>query len=220
MQLTIFNGSPRRRKSNSKLLINKFLEGYAKENTSNVPVYYIASKKEVEKRKEAFKNAEIVILFLPLYVDSMPGIVKEFFEDIATLKDIKVKKIGFVIQSGYPESIHSVFLEKYLKKLSQRFGIEYIGTIIKGGVEGIQTMPNWMTNKLFVNFIGLGEYFAKHNEFDVKIKKKLAKPYKMSKLLLFIFNVLKRTELLNFYWNRNLRLNNAYAERYNHPYAK
>jgi len=220
MQLTIFNGSPRRRKSNSKLLIAKFLEGYSKIEKKQVQVLYIASKKERAKRIEAFKNSEIVIIFMPLYTDSMPGIVKEFFEDIINIEDKKTKKIGYVVQSGYLEAINSVYLAKYLKKFTSRLKIEYLGTVIKGGVEGIQTMPSFMTNKLFKNFTNLGEQFAKNSKFDKATVKKLGSPYELSKNMVKFFNFLKFIGLTDFYWNRSLRKNKAFEKRFNHPYAQ
>ena len=42
-------------------------------------------------------------------------------------------------------------------------------------VEGIQSMPPWMTKKLFIKFQELGEYFAKNNIFSPEIKEDLEK---------------------------------------------
>ncbi len=220
MQVVIFNGSPRRKKSNTKLLINSFLSGYKKVIDTKVPVYYIASLNKKEELLYAYKNAKTVIIFFPLYTDMMPGIVKEFFEDISKIKNSERKKIAFVVQSGFPEAYQSIFVEKYLEKLAKRLKLDYIGTIIKGGVEGIKLMPSWMTKELFTNFSSLGEYFAKNNEFDEEINSKLRKPYKMSKIKRNLFSIISKTGLTNFYWNGNLKRNKAYEKRHNHPYAQ
>jgi hypothetical protein len=46
MKLVIFNGSPRNKKSNSKVLIEHFLAGYNKICPDPVPVQYLANRKK------------------------------------------------------------------------------------------------------------------------------------------------------------------------------
>lgn len=220
MKLAIFNGSPRYKKSNSKILIEHFLIGYNKICSESVPFHYLANRKKKDEQKEIFQNSEIVIIVFPLYTDCMPGIVKEFFESVVELKLTSPKKIGFVVQSGFPEAIHSIYIERYLEKLTKRIECEYLGTIIKGGVEGIQIMPSSMTKKLFGRFESLGEYFAKNEEFSPEIKKILRKPFKMSPVRIFLFKLISRTGLTNFYWNSNLKKNNAFSYRSDKPFEE
>lgn len=220
MKLAIFNGSPRNKKSNSELLINHFLTGYYKVYSEPLPIHYLAGRKKKESLIEVFQNAEIIIIFFPLYTDCMPGIVKEFFESIVELKFTHTKKIGFIVQSGFPEAVHSIYVARYLKKLTKRLKCEYLGTVIKGGVEGIQIMPSWMTKKLFSKFQDLGEYFAKNNIFSPKIQEVLRKPYKMSLLRRFLFSAMSKTGLSNFYWNSNLKKNGAFKNRFDKPFKE
>ena len=221
MELVIFNGSPRYKKSNSAILTDHFLKGFNRINSSVVPVYYLANKSQRDSSAEIFNLANTVIVFFPLYTDCMPGIVKEFIEIVAhQSKGIESKKIGFVVQSGFPESIHSSFLEKYLKKLAIRLNCEYLGTVLKGGVEGIQIMPAPMTKKLFNQFEMLGEYFGQNETFDQKIMNELRKPYTFTRLHVWVFNFLSRIGLTNFYWNSNLKKNGAYENRFAKPYQK
>jgi multimeric flavodoxin WrbA len=56
MKLVIFNGSPRNKKSNSKILIEHFLRGYNKICSDLVPIHYLANREQKEERKEIFKN--------------------------------------------------------------------------------------------------------------------------------------------------------------------
>jgi len=218
MKLVIFNGSPRSRKSNSALLIHHFLRGYDRIDADAVDVHYLAEIKQKEQQIRGFENADIILVFFPLYTDSMPGIVKEFFESIFPLKSAKRKKIGFFVQSGFPETIHSVYLARYLEKFAGRLNAEYLGTVIKGGVEGIQVMPPWMTRKLFSRFGELGEYFAEHRAFSPAIMETLAKPYLMSPLRRFVFRLMIMTGLSNFYWNSNLKKNGAFENRFDQPF--
>jgi len=218
MKLAIFNGSPRYKKSNSKILIDNFLEGYKKVNPDEVSVSYLAKFLDLEKNSKIFSEADNIIIIFPLYTDCMPAIVKLFLEKIAEQK-YENKKVGFIIQSGFAESHHSIFVEKYLKKLMQRLNCEYIGTIIKGAVEGIQIMPPSMTKKLFTNFTNLGEEFAKTFTFSETIKNNLSKPYKLSKNTIFFFRIFNKIGLTNYYWNSNLKKNNAFEKRFDKPYV-
>jgi len=220
MKLAIINGSPRYKKSNSNLLINQFLSGYNKIIPEDVSVHYLVNQQVRDEAVNAFLVSDQIILIFPLYTDCMPGIVKEFIESIAQLNknDIGGKKIGFIVQSGFPEAVHSVAVEHYLEKLAKRLQCEYLGTVIKGGVEGIQIMPPFMMRKLFLQFNKLGEYFARNSAFSPQIMDKLRKPYKMSPRKIAIFKLLIKLGLTNFYWNNNLKKNGAFEKRFDKPY--
>lgn len=218
MKLAVFNGSPRNKKSNSTILMGHFLEGYQSILADPVPMQYLASKKCRQENLDVFQNAETVIIIFPLYTDCMPGIVKEFFEDIFNPGIRKGKNIGFIVQSGFPESIHSTFVERYLKKFTARLGCNYLGTVIKGGIEGIQVMPPSWTKKLFLRFRYLGENFAKKGSFSPVIKNALAKPYKLSPVRRFAVSIISKTKLGNMYWDTNLKKNGAYKNRFDRPF--
>jgi len=219
MKLAIFNGSPRGKKSNSKLLMDHFLIGYSRICQEPVPIHYIVNSKLQEEGKENFRDAETIIIIFPLYTDCMPGIVKEFFEKIAEVEFNNTKKIGYIVQSGFPEAIHSVYIERYLEKLTNRLKCNYLGTIIKGGVEGIQSMPPRMTKKLFRKFEEVGAYFANNNTFSPEIKESLRRPFKMSSMSRFIFSAISKTGLINYYWNKELKENDAYQKRFDRPFV-
>ncbi|MDD3666474.1 MAG: NAD(P)H-dependent oxidoreductase [Bacteroidales bacterium] len=220
MKFVLFNGSPRNQKSNTKILLEHFLRGYNRVNPESVPVSYLANRKLKDDHLTAFRDSNIVIVAFPLYTDSMPGIVKEFFEDIARSGISGSKKMGFIVQSGFPEAIHSIYIERYLEKFTARMKCEYLGTIIKGGVEGIQMMPPFMTRKLFGRFEALGVYFATNFGFSKAIGAKLRRPYKMTAMGRFIFSIVSRTGLTNYYWNSNLKKNNAYDKRFDQPFSR
>jgi len=164
------------------------------------------------------RDADYVIIIFPLYADSMPGRVKAFIESLDKSTIWAHKKIGFIVQSGFPEAHHSIFVERYLHRLTDRLGAEYLGTVIKGGVEGIQIMPKWMTKKLFKQFYELGKIFGIEGQFDPFICEQLAKPYKLSKIRLAFFKLILKTGLNDFYWNSQLKKNNAFGKRFARPY--
>jgi NAD(P)H-dependent FMN reductase len=220
MKLAIFNGSPRGKNSNSALLTSHFLEGYDTNSGKEISIHYLAINGDKEQRIQSFLDSNIILFVFPLYTDCMPGMVKEFIEIIGSLEWNDTKRFGFIVQSGFPESVHSTYVERYLEKLCRRMDCTYLGTVIKGGVEGIQIMPASMTRNLFKQFRQLGEYFSIQGTFDTTIIEQLQKPKKMSKSRLWIFKQMQKTGLTNFYWNSQLKKNNAYKIRFDQPFVE
>jgi len=220
MPLIIFNGSPRGKNSNTTLLMNQFIAGYTHGKDNQAQVQYLIHTKDADKNMELFRDAGNVIIAFPLYTDAMPGIVKHFIEALQPLCGRTGNpRLGFVVQSGFPEPHHSRFVEAYLQKLAKRLGCEYLGTIVKGGVEGIQMMPPNMTKKLFKTFYDLGVFFAQYNAFSSELLRELTPRENMSLLRRSVFRILNFTGLTNFYWNMHLKKNNAWDKRFDRPFA-
>ena len=220
MQLAVFNGSPRGVKSNTRLLMEQMLAGYESAcGEADVSVHFLAKTGQLVEQVAAYEAADLVILAFPLYTDSMPGIVKAFIESLAPVQKQTGFKIGFLVQSGFPEAVHCAHVEAYLEKLADRLGAEYIGTIIKGGVEGIQIQPEQMTRKLYESMREFGRDLAETGAWDLSRIMMLRKPYRFSALNAFVFRLFTYTGLTNYYWNMNLRKHDAYDRRFDRPYA-
>jgi len=221
MKLTVFNGSPRGKRSNTKILLEHFINGFMTTNGNTYEIFYLNRLKDSDKFVKSFQEAERVLLAFPLYTDAMPATVKTFIESLEPLCGREGNPdIGFIVQSGFPEAIHSRYVERYLEKLTRRLGCRYTGTVIKGGVEGIQVQPAWMTRKLFKSFYQLGKTFGETGKFDEQIMRKLAKPERYSKFGLLAFKLLDKIGLTKFYWAKMLKENDAYEKRFAKPYAK
>ena len=215
MRLTVFNGSPRGSRSNTKILLEHFINGFMTTDGNTYELAYLNHLKDRDNFIKLFEEAEQILLAFPLYTDAMPAMVKTFIESLEPLCGREGNPdIGFIVQSGFPEAIHSRYVERYLEKLAVRLGCSYKGTVIRGGVEGIQSLPAWMNRKLFKSFYELGKTFGKTEEFDEQIVLKLAQPERLTK---FQFWVLKLFG--NLYWNRMLKKNNAFEKRFAKPYA-
>lgn len=221
MKLAVFNGSPRGRRSNTRILLEHFLKGFSETEGNKNEVYYLNRVKEEDQFKQAFSEAEYVLLAFPLYTDSMPGVVKCFIEALEPFAGRKSNPaLGFIIQSGFPEAVHNRMVAQYNKKLASRLGCAYLGTIVKGGVEGIQVQPPKMTAKLFTRFYELGRVFGRDGSLDKSLTEQLAKPERLSSVVLLLLKLLKPTGLLNFYWNKQLKKNGAYSRRFAAPYLE
>ena len=221
MELTVFNGSPRGKRSNTKILLEHFINGFMTTDGNTYELAYLNRVKDSDKFIKSFQEAEQVLLAFPLYTDAMPAMVKTFIESLEPFcRGEGNPAIGFIVHSGFPEATQSRYVERYLEKLTRRLGCKYTGTVIKSGTEGIQVQPPLMTRKLFKSFYELGKTFGKTGAFDKQIVLKLAKPERLTKFRLWTFRLLSKIGLTNFYWDSQLKKNNAYEKRFAKPYAK
>ena len=216
MKIAIINGSPRGMNSNSKLILDQFIAGLEK-GKSDVEheTFYLVHRHQTQDAIDYCLQSDVVLMAFPLYTDAMPGIVKLFFEKMPALPD---KKIGYIVQSGFPEAIHCFYLEKYLGKFTRKLGATYLGTASKGNVEGIQDRTAWMNKGLYAHFRNLGFHFAKTGEFDERIIRRLKKPFKLPKVSTFFFSLLSSFEISNYGWIWHLKANHAYEMRHVQPY--
>lgn len=218
MKLTVFNGSPRGKTGNTEILLHKFADGFLSRKGNNMEVLHLSKVKKIPEYAELARKSDTIIIAFPLYVHAMPGQVKDFIEALYAAKLSGNCNMGFIVQSGFPEGHHSNWVAQYLERLPAKLGCRYIGTVIKGGVEGIQVMPKWMTGKLFSRFRQLGEKFADTGQFDTEITKELIRPEYLNKKRLFLYKIMKKLGLANMYWNRQLKQNNAFEGRFATPY--
>ena len=214
MKLTVFNGSPRGKDSNTGILLEQFTNGFMTTDGNSYELAYLVQTKKQDEFVRLFSEADLVLLAFPLYTDAMPGIVKTFIESLEPFCDKKGNPdIGFIMQSGFPESAHSRYVARYLEKLAERLGCVCKGTVIRGGVEGIQGQPAPMTRKLFKSFYQLGKFFGHTGKFDDDIVRRLSKPEKVNKL----YSLMVKYIGTNLYWNPLLKKNNTYSKRFARP---
>lgn len=167
MKLTVFNGSSRGKEGSTKILVEQLLAGFESLEGNSSALFYLNRVGEVEQFRQAFSEAEAVLLAFPLYTDAMPGIVKAFIEALEPLCGREGNPlIGFMVQSGFPEATHSRHVEQYLEKLADRLGCAYAGTIVKGNGGSVSVQPPQMTRGIFKAFRRVGESFGRTGQFD------------------------------------------------------
>lgn len=206
MRLTVFNGSPRGRRSNTRILMRHLAAGFAEAGGDELEQHYLKITKKRGLHVEAFARADRVLLAFPLYVHAMPGQVKEFVEQLAARDPADGARLGFFVQQGFSETRQSDWLRPWLERLPARLGCRPLGTVVKGGVEGIQIMPAVMTRRLFGQMRTLGQQLARDGRFDDAFAKKLAKPVRISKGRQLLHRALQKTGAANFYWDSRLKV--------------
>jgi multimeric flavodoxin WrbA len=213
MSLIVFNGSPRGKNSNSSVITEWFL------NNKNTEIEYLNKVKRHDGYiKKVIDFSEILFVF-PLYVDGMPGIVKHFFEIMySNKKSIKNKRVTYIIHSGFPETIQSRILERYLNRFSDIMGFNNHGVIIIPGSEGFRLMPPFITRKKSMMLKCLGEDFFNNKKYNEKVFIKIQGKEKNEGIQVCIFKLLSFFGLSNIYWDKNLKSNNAFDKRFDSPY--
>lgn len=219
-RFVVFNGSPRGKAGNTPIMLREFLKGFEATGGS-YDQFDLVRTKDVAEFKQAFADAEAVLLGFPLYTDMMPGIVKAFIESLEPLIGrTENPPVSFLVQSGFPEGAHSRYVERYLEKLAARLGSPYIGTMVKAGGEGVRLMSPQATQGLFATLNSLGEIFGKTGQLDAALLKRLAKPERYPKILAPIFQLFLKSKFSHMYWDQMLKENGAYENRFARPYVE
>ncbi len=222
-RLTLFNGSPRGRKGNTPLMLEQIANGFAHAGGVERPVetYHLVRMTETEQAVEAFANAECAVLGFPLYTDSMPAVTKHFIEALEPLVGRPHNpSLAFLVQSGFPEALHSRYVERYLQKLAARLGSPYLGTVVKGGGEGTRVMPPNMNKGLFIRLQALGAGLAVDGRLDPLILQQVAKPERYPAIAGPAFRLFVRLPVAHGYFDQMLKENGVFDQRFARPFEK
>ncbi len=215
-RLTLFNGSPRGRRGNTPIFLDQFARGFG----APAQMHHLIRLKETVQMVQAFAAAECVMLGFPLYTDAMPGVVKHFIEALEPLAGRKNNPfIGFLVQSGFPEGLHSRYVERYLERLAERLGCPYLGTIVKGNGEGIRLMPPDATRALFAELQALGAGLRREGNLDPQRLARLAAPERFPALLGPFFQLFLQIPPAHAYFDDMLKKNGIYAQRFSAPFS-
>lgn len=210
-KLIIYNGSPRIQGSNTALILKAISDAYG----SKVVVRDLKQKRMWAQWAADFPQESAVVFVLPLYVHAMPSHVMAFLEMLQPSSGA----LGFIVQQGFPESSQSYFLEAYFENLTRRLQRDYIGTAIKGGIEGFQLQPAKEQENILSPFVELVGSVLESGQMSAPLLTSLAAPDYLSKGTLFLFRLLAPTGLINAYWDRQLKQNKAFTQRFGRPYA-
>lgn len=210
-RLIIYNGSPRQKGSNSELILNKVKERLG----DKVEIRDLKKTENWANWASSFSTDENVMFFMPLYVHAMPSHVMDFIEKLSPSHG----SISFFIQSGFPESSQSHYLEAYFEQLSIRLKRTYLGTAIKGGVEGLQIRPVKAQDNMIQPMIEVIVDLVKIGTFNPEKLRTLANPVRLGKPMCFVFSILKTTGIVNFFWDQQLKSNHAFEKRFDRPWS-
>jgi len=218
--LLLLNGSPRGARSNTTRMLARIAEGWQEAGGDEPVILHLAKPDEFRRALAEFESASTVLLGMPLYVDSMPALVAEYIEALEPLTAREGNpRMGFLVQSGFPEAVHSRGLERYLEKLTRRLGSPYAGTIVRGGGEALQMMPDDALGNLFGMLRQLGTQLAQQGSFAQATLDRVARFERCSPLSAAAKSVLFKVPVTQFYWNGQLKKNGVWDRRFDAPYG-
>jgi len=213
MKTIILNGSPKGNVENcgSYLLARAFVSRM----TTPCEIRSIV-KENRESLMDSVRHVDSIIIIAPNYIHSIPAETLDFI--YALPRSQGNQSIGYIIQSGYPESSESEIVCRYLKRFGERLGYNVLGAIAKGECAGLAIMPE-RYKKLMNDFSEFGFLFEQTGRFDKIYYDKFARPIRLSKMQVRLLNALAPiSEVLG--WNRILKTNNAYEKRLDMPYIE
>ncbi|HEY5527913.1 MAG TPA: NAD(P)H-dependent oxidoreductase [Thermoleophilia bacterium] len=219
--LLLLNGSPRGSRSNSMKMLSRVAEGWERAGGAAPQVLHLAYGVDFARAVEAFGESDVVLLGTPLYTDSMPAIVKSYVEALAPYVGRSGNpRLAFLVQSGFQEALHSRPVERYFEKLARRLDCAYAGTIVRGGGEALQAMPDQANNRLWERLIGLGESLERDGRFDAEILALTARTERFSPPAAVAVKLALMIPGTQFYWNGQLKKNGAWDRRFAAPYSE
>jgi hypothetical protein len=218
--LLLLNGSPRGPRSNSMRMMTRIADGWVAAGGAEPTVLHLAKAADFERAVAEFATADTVVLGMPLYTDSMPGLVMRFVEALEPLVGREGNpNLGFLVQSGFTEALHSRGLERFLNKLARRLDSPYAGTIVRGNGEALQAMPDEALRKLFARLHELGGQLARDGEFHAQTLALVAGTERFSAATAAVLSIALKLPVTEFYWTSQLKKNGAWDKRFDAPYA-
>ena len=164
MHALIINGSPRIKKfSNTDKILDEFTKGMC-EGGNTCDRYEISDKASWDAIRKSYDESDNILIAIPLYVESIPGLLMEFLETL-TPKTGNAK-MSFILQSGFAEGVQLRCGEAYLEKLAGYLGCEYGGTLCKGGNFEIRFLNDENRVKATSPYAEMGREFASCGNFN------------------------------------------------------
>jgi NAD(P)H-dependent FMN reductase len=198
MKLSIINGSPRSNSSNSKKILNWITSGLSSAEVGDME--YVSKIKKQDEIIERCKDSDSLLFCFPLYVDSMPGQQKLFFEKMEEYKDdFKGKSISFIIHSGFPEMVQSESLREYLEYFATDImQMKLLGVVIIGGSEALQMAPDNMFSRQIKELQSVITSIEAQDTFPEDINIKINRRARLTGLQRFVYTI---NPFKHFYWN-------------------
>ncbi len=133
----IINGSPKGTKGNSESIANSLMDKLLSQDLEPTKIILKSQLSHFDHLMEVVNQSDILILVLPVYQNSVPGLVLQFFEMLEKNKeklDYKVRKMAVISNSGFPEPSANMTTIEHCKLFALSMDFEWlIGALVAPG---------------------------------------------------------------------------------------
>jgi hypothetical protein len=149
------------------MIINAFEKGVVKAGAT-VETYNLANKKQWEDIKNFFISNENIVFALPLYIETPPGILLEFLEELSICLEndsnssFVDKRVSFILQSAFPEACQRRCCENYLKTIPKFLNSSFAGILSHGDTFNLSFVESTKMNTL-ASYELMGQKFVENN---------------------------------------------------------
>lgn len=212
MRYLVCNGSPRGDAGFTAVLTRQFVAGL-REAGAEADLLLIDNPARHPEAAQRLAEADVAVVFFPLYTDAMPGILLSVIEHLEPYRgNLQGHTLGFAVHSGFPEAVHGRAVERYLDRLAALLGVDYAGTAVLGG--------NPWSEKRLAAVHALGRRFVPAgHRFDPAMLARAAFRERFRTGELLLLRPLAALGVFNRYFNGELRKNGAFGHRFDRPYA-
>ncbi len=217
MRIAAFNGSPKGRGSATYQLVEAFLEGASVKNAE--VVHHVLSEKRISHCKgcfgcwfmtpgkcvirddmlaltKEFISADLVIMAFPLYVDDVPGLIKDFMDRLIPVLDPHFERdpegesrhvkrydnyprLVIISNCGFPERSHFQVVSHHFRRVARNLHTEVIEEIYLGG-GGMLTMRSALAAPFRTRYLSAmrraGMELAAKGELTDRTRRSLRRP--------------------------------------------
>jgi multimeric flavodoxin WrbA len=216
MKITAFNGSPQAEKGNTHVMVEAFLAG-AREAGAETENVFLARKKihpctgcftcwlktpgkcaihdDMAELLSKTYASDLVIFAMPVYVDNVTGIMKNFMDRMIPAADphfekdaggecrhninSKVPKIMVISNCGFPEQSHFQVLQLLFRRMARNMSTELIAEIYRGGgaILSEKSFALWFPLQRYKSLLKkAGEEVVRNGKISAGLQGKLEKP--------------------------------------------
>lgn len=219
MRLTVVNASPRGSASNTRRVLEPFLEGFLSVPGNAASTTYIDEVDAPERARELFRSAQTLLLAFPLYAYALPPAAARFVWALEALKGERhPTRLAFLCQFGFREACHARALERQLARMCSELEVENLGMVVRGGCEGLDYRPRRVNERLFSGFRALGRALARNGRWSREELARFAAPeHAGSGLLGPLTSRLTIAVGNRFFWRAKLEENGALERHWDRP---
>jgi len=211
MKITVFNGSPKGKQSATHVMVQAFAKGAADAGAKVENIFLVRKKikyclgcfhcwiktpgrcvhkDDMADLLQKFIDSDIVVFAMPLYVDNVTGIMKNFMDRLVPLADPHFEKneegecrhvsrfennhkFAVISNCGFPEQSHFQVLRLLFRRIARNFQAELVAEIYRGGGPLLPDPPP-MLRDIITNYLKLVEETGREVVIYGKISEVLA----------------------------------------------